>query len=45
MLAGVKRVLGYAYARSTQKSLVSLRFTPLSAPLLAAGKAQIKKLK
>ena len=44
-LAGVKRVLGYAYATSTQKSLVSLRFTPLSAPLLAAGKAQIKKLK
>ena len=44
-LADVKQVLNYAYSASAQAGLVNLRFTPLSAPLLAAGKAQIKKLK
>lgn len=41
----VKKVLNYAYSTAAQGSLVDLRFAPLSAPLLAAGKAQIAKIK
>ncbi len=44
-LAGVKQVLNYAYSKTAQKSLVGLRFAPLSPALAAAGKAQIKKIK
>lgn len=41
----VKKVLNYAYSSAAQSGLKELRFAPLSAPLLAAGKAQIKKIK
>jgi len=41
----VKKVLNYAYSSAGQGSLKELRFAPLSAPLAAAGKAQIKKIK
>jgi len=44
-LPGVKQVLNYAYSKAAQGSLANLRFAPLSPALLAAGKAQITKIK
>jgi phosphate transport system substrate-binding protein len=41
----VKRVLNYAYSSAAQGALKDLRFAPLSPALLAAGKAQIAKIK
>ena len=41
----VKQVLNFVYSRAAQGSLKDLRFAPLSPALLAAGKAQIKKIK
>ena len=41
----VKKVLNFVYSRAAQAQLATLRFAPLSPALLAAGKAQIKKIK
>lgn len=44
-VAGVKSTLNYFYSAGAQAKLASLGFAPLPAPLLAAGKAQLSKLK
>lgn len=41
----VKKVLNYVYSSAGQAGLKDLRFAPLSAALIAAGKAQIAKIK
>lgn len=41
----VKKVLNYVYSSAAQGGLKDLRFAPLSPALLAAGKAQIAKIK
>ncbi len=44
-VAGVKQTLNYFYSAGAQGKLASLGFAPLPAPLLAAAKAQLTKLK
>lgn len=44
-VAGVKSTLNYFYSSAAQAKLASLGFAPLPAALLAAGKAQLSKLK
>jgi phosphate transport system substrate-binding protein len=41
----VKKVLNFVYSSAAQAQLKDLRFAPLSPALLAAGKAQLKKIK